>query len=78
MAEKNKKNKILRAVLVSICSVCIAALSFMGYMDKPLDYANIAKHSNDAYLEIAQERAVGGFLTLSAAKSGLADRKSVV
>ena len=72
MAEKNKKNKILRAVLVSICSVCIAALSFMGYMDKPLDYANIAKHSNDAYLEIAQERAVGGFLTLSAAKSGLA------
>ena len=72
MPEKNKKNNIFRAVLVSICSVCIAALSFMGYMDKPLDYVNIAKHSNDAYLETAQERAVGGFLTLSAAKSGLA------
>lgn len=72
MAEKNKKPNILRAVLVSIASLCIAALSFMGYMDKPLDCVNIARHSNDAYLETAQERAVGGFLTLSAAKTGLA------
>ncbi len=53
-------------------SLFVSIMSFAGLSHNATDKLNFVRKANEAYLVKSQERAVGGFLTLSVIKTGLA------
>lgn len=72
MIEKIRNLSIKKIAVISALSLFVSIMSFAGLSHNATDKLNFVRKANEAYLVKSQERAVGGFLTLSVIKTGLA------